>query len=306
MTSPRHLPQWDWKLLDKVLRMEGGYVLDFSDRTMGNFFADEFHHDINDTAYMVNGTSKANRLRTFVRIGPFPLVGQVLDSLLEYRIGFGRDDLTDSELAQYREIAKNLGGRGNSATFAAPITRVTLFAPPTAPEPELERAMYEHILEVCQGMVDVMERDPRPFAAMEEEHLRTQFLVPLNGHYKGGASGETFNYEGKTDILLRHEGKVIFVAECKFWRGPMGFTQTIDQLLGYTAWRDTKTAILLFNRNKDTSAVLAQIPGLLSAHPNFVRSENYPSSTGFRAVLRHRHDAERHLTLTVLVFDVPR
>jgi len=44
----------------------------------------------------------------------------------------------------------------------------------------------------------VLERSPKAFAHMEEEHLRDQFLVQLNGHYEGQATGETFNAEGKT------------------------------------------------------------------------------------------------------------
>jgi hypothetical protein len=46
---------------------------------------------------------------------------------------------------------------------------------------------------------------------------------------------------GKTDILIRDNDKNIFIAECKFWGGPKLFKETIDQLLGYTSWRDTKT-----------------------------------------------------------------
>jgi hypothetical protein len=65
-------------------------------------------------------------------------------------------------------------------------------------------------------------------------------------------SSETFNAAGKTDILIRVEDRNIFVAECKFWKGEKHFIPTIDQLLSYTSWRDTKTAIILFNRQKWT------------------------------------------------------
>ena len=75
---------------------------------------------------------------------------------------------------------------------------------------------YEHILSVISNMVAVMERSPRAFKDMGEEDLRTHFLVHLNGHYEGQATGETFNYEGKTDILIRAGGRNIFIAECKF------------------------------------------------------------------------------------------
>jgi len=45
---------------------------------------------------------------------------------------------------------------------------------------------------------------------MDEESIRQHFLVQLNGQYEGQATGETFNFEGKTDILVRSEGKKHF------------------------------------------------------------------------------------------------
>jgi hypothetical protein len=140
---------------------------------------------------------------------------------------------------------------------------------------------------------------------MDEESLRQHFLVQLNGQYEGGATGETFNYEGKTDILVRDGDRNLFIDECKFWKGAARLAETIDQILGYASWRDTKTAILLFNRNRGLTKVLAQIQPTVSAHPNFVREIPYGGETDFRFVLHHRDDPERQLTLTILVFDVP-
>ena len=202
---------------------------------------------------------------------------------------------------------------GAAAVYSAPvsrkklpITRPTVASGPYKPEPVLENEHYEYILGVISKMVLVMERSPHAFARMGEEDLRTHILVQLNGHYEGQATGETFNADGKTDILIRTEGRNIFIAECKFWKGAEVFKATIDQLLGYAAWRDTKTAIIVFNRNKDTSAVLGQIPALVKAHPNCKREvTSYKHETGFRFLLHHRDDKNRELTLTVLVFDVP-
>ena len=142
---------------------------------------------------------------------------------------------------------------------------------PYKPEPALSIDNYEHILSVMTNMALVMERSPSAFSAMDEEALRTHFLVQLNGQYEGQATGETFNYEGKTDILIRAEGKNIFIAECKYWNGLRKFVETIDQLLGYVSWRDTKAAIIIFNRNKNFSRVIEGIPDAVKAHPNFKR-----------------------------------
>lgn len=202
---------------------------------------------------------------------------------------------------------------GAPSTYAAPIVRRKISpSPPTAnsasfrPEPTLADAEYEHILTVMQNMALVLERSPSAFKTMGEEDLRQHFLVQLNGHYEGTATGETFNVEGKTDILVREGGKNVFIAECKFWTGPKGFHETIDQLLGYTSWRDTKTAIVLFNRDVVFSTVLAKVPDGLRTHSNFKRADKQSGDTQFRATLSHKSDPSRELIVTVLVFDVPR
>src|SRR5262245_59047525 len=106
-----------------------------------------------------------------------------------------------------------------------------------------------------RSMALVIERNPAAFASLDEEAIHTHFLLQLNGHYEGGATGETFNTSGKTDILIRVENRNIFIAECKLRRGPKTFNEAVDQLLGYLSWRDTKCALLIFNKTRDSGAV---------------------------------------------------
>jgi hypothetical protein len=176
---------------------------------------------------------------------------------------------------------------------------------PFEPEPVLDMKMYEHILTVLQNMTHVMERSPSAFRNMKEEDLRQHFLVQLNGQFEGNATGETFNVGGKTDILLRGGDRNVFIAECKFWKGPKHYRETIDQLLTYTAWRDTKTAILIFNKGTSLSTVLDGVKSETEKHPNFKRRETWQHESGLRCVLHHPNDTNRELILTVLVFDVP-
>lgn len=177
---------------------------------------------------------------------------------------------------------------------------------PYKPEPILDESDYEHVLEVIENMAQVMERSPSAFSTIDEESLRSHFLVQLNGHYEGQATGETFNYEGKTDILIRSDGKNIFIAECKYWGGPKKLTETIDQLLGYSSWRDTKVAVIIFNRNKDFTNVLDAIKSTANEHPNYKRELDSFSETSFRFTFSHRDDVNRELTLTIVAFDVPK
>jgi hypothetical protein len=202
--------------------------------------------------------------------------------------------------------------RGVPDTFIAPVVRVRARfdlpqanAKPYTPEWTLAEDQYQFILKVIRDMAIVMERSPRAFMDMAEEHIRFLFLVPLNGHFEGAATGETFNYEGKTDILIRHEGRNVFIAECKFWRGEKEFSEAIDQLFRYTSWRDTKTAIIVFNKNKNFSRVLERIPGLVRTHPSFKREAGPASETDFRFVMHHPGDTDREVHLTVMAFDIP-
>lgn len=177
--------------------------------------------------------------------------------------------------------------------------------PAARPEPVLPEEVYEAILDTLGRMVDVIERSPAAFVALDEEALRTHFLVGLNGAFDPPATGETFNGEGKTDILFRHQGRATFIAECKFWKGEKALLEAVDQLLGYLSWRDTKAAILLFNRDRALSGVLAKVPTVIAKHAAFVREVTIGGETRFRFVLRRPDDPEREITLTVLVFEVP-
>jgi len=198
------------------------------------------------------------------------------------------------------------------STYSAPKVRRKILpklpsaaTAPFQPEPALSKENYEHILNVLWHMVLVMERSPRAFRNMNEETIRDHFLVQLNGQYEGNATGETFNGAGKTDILIRINGRNIFIAECKFWHGPRKLLEAIDQLLTYASWRDTKTAILLFNRNKEFSKVLEVIPKIIADHRSYKRRHECALESGFMFTFGQPDDPNRELQLTALAFDVP-
>jgi hypothetical protein len=205
-----------------------------------------------------------------------------------------------------------IGRAGAPLTYAIPVTKkkIALAAPPSSssafePEPTWATDQYEQALQIMQNMTAVMERSPSAFSKMDEETLRQHFLVQLNGQFEGGATGETFNLGGKTDILLRASGRNVFIAECKFWKGPKQFLKAIDQLLGYTAWRDSKTAILIFNRGRDMSAVLKACDATMRAHPNFKRALPWNQASGLRYVLFQPGDPNREFIVSVMVFAIP-
>lgn len=184
-------------------------------------------------------------------------------------------------------------------------------APKKDPEPILEESEYENILKIIFNMAITMERSPKTFIKLEEEEIRDHFLIHLNGHYEGLATGETFNCEGKTDILIRYNGKNIFIAECKIWRGKKYFEAAIDQLLSYTSWRDTKTAILIFNKNKNFSQVLSHIEPSVISHANYLNKRRLKekilsNESVFAYNYCHKDDSQKELILSVMAFNIPQ
>jgi hypothetical protein len=180
----------------------------------------------------------------------------------------------------------------------------------TTPDPTLAPEEYENILLIIKDMSLALERSPKTFVSLSEEDIRNFFLILLNGHYQGTATGETFNGNGKTDILIRHQNANAFIAECKFWRGQKALTETIEQLLGYVTWRDTKTAIILFNKTSDLSSVLAKADETMKQHKNFKAPSRLSSpqlsrtETVFAYKFVHPSDSEKEIYLTLLGFQI--
>jgi len=191
-----------------------------------------------------------------------------------------------------------------------PVQRKPAPLPPaqkSAMEPELPMTAYDDILKTIQAMVHVFERSPTVSKGMGEEDLRTILLVALNGLYEGGATGETFNGAGKTDILVRYEDRNVFIAECLIWEGAAALRSKMDdQLFTYATWRDSKLALLVFNRNKNFTEVVNKMRATVGAHPLCVSQLRLDHLSGARYKFRRKDDPQREFTLTCLAFDVPR
>lgn len=143
---------------------------------------------------------------------------------------FVRDQITarKEKVLRARNVAASLGypmrrREGAPETYITPVVRrrfcvTSVQKGSFAPEPTIDEAEYQHILSIIQNMTLVMERSPSAFSKMPEETLRDHYLVQLNGQYES-ATGETFNAEGKTDILVKDGSRNVFIAECKIWYG---------------------------------------------------------------------------------------
>ena len=186
-----------------------------------------------------------------------------------------------------------------------PVRRPRVSTEAYKPEPVLEEAEYQHILEIMRSMSLVIERNPQAFATLDEEAIRTHFLLQLNGHYEGSATGETFNASGKTDILIRVDDKNIFIAECKFWRGKKAFNEAVDQLLSYLSWRDTKCALLVFNKTKDSSAVRQKMHEVMGSRPEYRRTVSHDPEGDARYIFVKESDPGHEIIITTQLYDMP-
>ncbi len=102
--------------LEKHFGMSGGYVLNFSDRTFGEFLFEAASLDIHDEKYSVGGTSKANKLRTFWKVEPDHMVGKLILALVDYNASLNTEqDAEAKALAEKcRQIATRLLAGGPS------------------------------------------------------------------------------------------------------------------------------------------------------------------------------------------------
>ncbi len=171
---------------------------------------------------------------------------------------------------------------------------------------ELEERHYQEIVRICLAAGEAMERAPSTFFDQDEETLRDWFLTILSSHYDN-SSGETFNLRGKTDILIREEGKTLFVAECKIWGGKKKFAEAIDQALGYLTWKNSKAAIICFVKKKGISRILGEIDGAMRVHETFLGAEDPdPVTKGRRDYRLHiPGDSALDVKMAVLCFHLP-
>ncbi|MDP5273212.1 hypothetical protein [Chengkuizengella axinellae] len=173
------------------------------------------------------------------------------------------------------------------------------------PNPPVRNSYFD-ILTIINDMGKEFERKPSLYSNKGEEDLRDHFLMLLEPYFEGSATGETFNKSGKTDILLRHEGNNIFIGECKFWTGKKGFHDTIDQLLGYLTWRDSKTAVIMFVPNKDFSSVIETAKTAIANHQNYVMFNDDSDDSWHNYTFHLNDDKNKEIKLALMLYHIPK
>lgn len=157
----------DMQHIDDIFDMGSGYVLNFSDRTFAQFFAEELNIDIDDPIYQEYGTSKAKRLRCFLQTIDKATVVRTLNALWEYREAL-------RERFGHSEKLHNAHGR-----LLAIINRLQSDSPtPTGNRATATPAFDRHTTaRLRDDLVGLSQLDPHPRGYAFEKFLHEAFTL---------------------------------------------------------------------------------------------------------------------------------
>jgi len=179
--------------------------------------------------------------------------------------------------------------------------------PPKTERPielQLPRDKLDAILDLSHQSCLQFERTPQTYAKLTEEDLRNIILSNLNAVFEGDAVGEAFSKLGKTDIYLKVSEGGIFIAECKYWRGPQTVGDATAQILGYLTWRHSYGVVILFSKNKGFSNVLQAVAQALPSLASYAEGYKQVADTHFVALHRLPEDGKKLVELHYLVYDL--
>lgn len=181
-----------------------GYVLDFSDKTFALYFDEEFGINIDDPKYRTEGTSKANRLHSFLGTAEGALAGRVMRSLWDTRAAIvDRGHVADNPGLSDRFFA--IVHRFEGSAGAARTDALDKFKPD----------------ETLDELVAAIQRDidaNKPQAALDRLHTycMKKFAHLIETH--GGT------YDKENDALHSRVGKYIKLLEAKAQLQPISAT----------------------------------------------------------------------------------
>jgi len=192
--------------------MQSGYVLDFSDRTMSDFFLEELNINIDDQKWVQEGTSKAKRLRYFLKTVDNVTAARTIRALWDYKAAFCRSGTGPDENVEGRVldlIGKLTGTRVDAGTPPAPARNSMLIAQlradliaVSALEPQARGYAFERFLKGAFNLYGMLAKDR---FRLRGEEIDGSFVLDY----------ETYLFEAKwkfeltgVDDLLVFDGKL--------------------------------------------------------------------------------------------------
>lgn len=182
------------QILEKLFQMGGGYVLNFSDRTMKEYFRDDIGIDIYDEKYNYASGSKANRIRGFWSVADDKLVGKNILKLIEYiesqilLENLNSSDFTKDLIDEGRKIGQKLfGEKGIEKISEANFYENTISI-------ILQKEVFDHVKSLLES--------GHYFNAVEESYkIVREKLKLITGKEKAHEGFKEDNYE----IIFGHQ-----------------------------------------------------------------------------------------------------
>ncbi|MED2981272.1 hypothetical protein P4311_07455 [Bacillus thuringiensis] len=151
------------------------------------------------------------------------------------------------------------------------------------------------------------------YKKLNENDIRNTILNTLNTIYpKLNSTGESFNRDGLTDILIKDKNKTsIFMAECKCWDGTKySINKGLKQLIRkYTTIHDRKLSLIIFNKDTNVSTVTKCIENDVPAYlkriklnPKRIHRFSEPYLYSFE--IDHPRSSDKTAQLTVILINI--
>ena len=148
------------RVLEDFLGMGGGYVLNFSDRTFGEFVHEAVDIEIHTDEYSIHGSSKAKKLRAFWEVESDYLVGRLLNALIDY---------AQETAHETTEEAKRLAERPRAIA-----SRLLAGGPSLDDLRQKAKSLNaNHLAEQIRRMEDAVQADPSLAIGTAEELIET-------------------------------------------------------------------------------------------------------------------------------------
>jgi restriction endonuclease Mrr len=188
--------------IDDLFGMGGGYVLDFGNQTFAQFFQDELGINIDEPKYHVEGSSKAKRLRYFMRISDPEMRIRTLTALWDYRESNRRRNRIAESIpeaaVEFRKLITRLSGNAQPQPSGSSIN--------------LRNVDLSKVDSLKAELIALSELDPQPRGFAFERFLKGLFdanglsarsSFRLVGEQIDGSfelSGETYLLEAKWHV----------------------------------------------------------------------------------------------------------
>lgn len=186
-----------------------------------------------------------------------------------------------------------------------PWTRTARCAAQPAVNADLE-VRFQEVVNVLECAATVLAtHTPLVEALGTEELLRFELLNILKGRLPEPYlfTAETFRGQGKVDIAVHWNNRLVGIIECKVWHSERKFRDGIDQVLSYLPHEDTRVAYVVFIKQQNVTQIIEGLKRTMLDHENCADTE-LPTETG-RVTFAFHATADPSWPITMVLLPMP-